>query len=344
MRAPAMAYQRVVLGTDGSRFSMGAERAAAVMARANDADLTIAFAGEGRDAAPVLERGLEAAREVGVEAETAARYGNPADVIIETAVDADADLIVLGSRTLSLGHQYIGSVSHKVASHAPCDVLLVRVGKDEDEASLERSYERIVVATDGSATADRASRKGFDLARALGAAVTLVFVGHPKTGELVLQDTVATVGDGVDVSLRILQGDPADEIDRVAAEEDADLIVVGNKGMTGAKSFLLGSVPKKVSELAPCDVLIARTVTQTLSELKKGEGGIVVIGDKKLAVYRDKKGDTHALSARCTHMGCIVGWNAAERTWDCPCHGSRFSPTGQVVNGPAAKPLPEAQL
>jgi Rieske Fe-S protein len=58
-----------------------------------------------------------------------------------------------------------------------------------------------------------------------------------------------------------------------------------------------------------------------------------------VAVYRDAKGAVTAVSAKCTHMGCTVRWNAAEKTWDCPCHGSRFSATGQVVNGPAERPL-----
>jgi Rieske Fe-S protein len=59
-------------------------------------------------------------------------------------------------------------------------------------------------------------------------------------------------------------------------------------------------------------------------------------------VFVDKKGEQHLFSARCTHLGCTIGWNPAERTFDCPCHGSRFDEMGEVVNGPAARPLPPA--
>jgi Rieske Fe-S protein len=195
------------------------------------------------------------------------------------------------------------------------------------------------VATDGSPTADRAARKGLDLARALGAKATLLFIGHPSTGDLVLKDTVATLAGDMEVNTRVLGGDPADKIVEIADADRIDLVVVGNKGMTGTARFLLGSVPQKVLEHAQCDVLIARTVTQAATEIGKGEGGIVSVDGNKVAVFRDDNGEVHALSAKCTHMGCTVGWNSADRTWDCPCHGSRFSTTGEVVNGPAAKPL-----
>ena len=58
-----------------------------------------------------------------------------------------------------------------------------------------------------------------------------------------------------------------------------------------------------------------------------------------VAVYRDARGTVTKRSAVCTHMGCIVDWNGAERTWDCPCHGSRFKPDGAVIAGPAESPL-----
>ena len=77
-----------------------------------------------------------------------------------------------------------------------------------------------------------------------------------------------------------------------------------------------------------------------LSEVQRGEGKIIVVDGEKLAVYRDAGGTPHALSPVCPHMGCDVRWNVAERSWDCPCHGSRFAPDGALLNGPAASDLP----
>ena len=75
------------------------------------------------------------------------------------------------------------------------------------------------------------------------------------------------------------------------------------------------------------------------SSVKRGEGAIVRAGVSKQAVYRDNKGKLHKRSASCTHTGCIVHWNSFEKCWDCPCHGSHFSPQGEVLNAPAMMPL-----
>ena len=142
----------------------------------------------------------------------------------------------------------------------------------------------IVVGTDGSETAGEAVRQATDLAKAVGAQVHVVSafepVGHQRLREERTQvpddmqwmvhareDVEATlraaadrIGEaGVNVETYARQGDPADAILDVAEEQNADLIIVGNKGMTGAKRFLLGSVPNKVSHHAPCSVLIIRT-------------------------------------------------------------------------------------
>lgn len=74
-------------------------------------------------------------------------------------------------------------------------------------------------------------------------------------------------------------------------------------------------------------------------EVQPGEARIIVKGNHKIAIHRDRDGVLTATSAICTHMGCLVHFNNAEETWDCPCHGSRFSKTGEVIEGPALKPL-----
>jgi glycine/D-amino acid oxidase-like deaminating enzyme/nitrite reductase/ring-hydroxylating ferredoxin subunit len=70
-------------------------------------------------------------------------------------------------------------------------------------------------------------------------------------------------------------------------------------------------------------------------EIQPGHGAVVRHGLKKMAVYRDEAGALHRASAVCPHLGCIIHWNSLERTWDCPCHGSRFGVDGKVLNGPA---------
>jgi nucleotide-binding universal stress UspA family protein/nitrite reductase/ring-hydroxylating ferredoxin subunit len=225
-------------------------------------------------------------------------------------------------------------------------VLLTRARPDDQRPHGAPPYRRLLIATDGSSTADRAARKGYALAKRLKASVTLLFVGHPKTGELVLQDTVATIGaeTGVTSAIEIRSGDPSEEIIDAAATEGFDLVVIGNRGLAGAKAAVLGSVPRDIAESAPCDVLVARTIAQNLDEIGPDEGGIVKMGDHKVAVYRDKKGNLTTMSAKCTHAGCTVKWDASEHGWLCPCHGSRYSATGQVVAGPAPKPLAPTDL
>jgi glycine/D-amino acid oxidase-like deaminating enzyme/nitrite reductase/ring-hydroxylating ferredoxin subunit len=95
----------------------------------------------------------------------------------------------------------------------------------------------------------------------------------------------------------------------------------------------------------------ARLVTDRLrrhdhaaANVPPGEGAVLTLNGERVAVYRSPGGELHALSPVCTHLGCLVGWNAAEKSWDCPCHGSRFDPAGQVLNGPAVTPLEARDL
>jgi nitrite reductase/ring-hydroxylating ferredoxin subunit len=81
-----------------------------------------------------------------------------------------------------------------------------------------------------------------------------------------------------------------------------------------------------------------------LSEVPLGEGRVVEIAGEKVAVYRGQDGEVQTVSPVCTHAACIVNWNAAEKTWDCPCHGSRFAADGRVLEGPAVKRLEPVQV
>ena len=74
-------------------------------------------------------------------------------------------------------------------------------------------------------------------------------------------------------------------------------------------------------------------------KIRIGEGKIIKLNGKRMAAYRDENGKLHLVSAICTHMSCIVKWNDAERSWDCPCHGSRFTIDGDIIEGPALMPL-----
>jgi Rieske Fe-S protein len=75
------------------------------------------------------------------------------------------------------------------------------------------------------------------------------------------------------------------------------------------------------------------------ASIAPGEGRVMRIAGSPAAVSRDREGHLRAVTATCPHLGCLVRWNDAEKTWDCPCHGSRFSPDGRVLNGPAVAPL-----
>lgn len=90
--------------------------------------------------------------------------------------------------------------------------------------------------------------------------------------------------------------------------------------------------------------LVSRGDLEAARDLKAGEGGILAVGLKKIALYKDPGGSLHAYSAICTHLGCVVQWNGEEKSFDCPCHGSRFTCEGKVINGPAATDLKRVEI
>jgi Rieske Fe-S protein len=74
-------------------------------------------------------------------------------------------------------------------------------------------------------------------------------------------------------------------------------------------------------------------------EIKPGEGKVINGNGERIGAFRDDKGGLHLVNTTCTHMGCELMWNSAERSWDCPCHGSRFTYDGDIIEGPAVMPL-----
>lgn len=84
---------------------------------------------------------------------------------------------------------------------------------------------------------------------------------------------------------------------------------------------------------------ITKRGTRDIADLAPGEGDIAELHGEKVAAFRDDDGKLHAVSPLCTHLYCQVNWNSGDRSWDCPCHGSRFSPDGEILHGPAVKPL-----
>ena len=87
-----------------------------------------------------------------------------------------------------------------------------------------------------------------------------------------------------------------------------------------------------------------QSLVSDIADIAPGGGGVVTSGEHNIAVWKDEDGRPHAFSASCTHQGCIVTWNNAERTWDCPCHGSMFEADGKVIHGPAVEQLREVQV
>jgi nucleotide-binding universal stress UspA family protein len=118
----------------------------------------------------------------------------------------------------------------------------------------------VLVGTDGSSTAGRAVARAVAVASVCGAHLVVAFVGDTATGRTVLGQVVEEHGGGaVTLDTRLLDGDPADALLGLAGAERIDLMIVGSKGMSGARRFLLGSVPNKVSHQAGCDVLVVHT-------------------------------------------------------------------------------------
>jgi 3-phenylpropionate/trans-cinnamate dioxygenase ferredoxin reductase subunit len=153
------------------------------------------------------------------------------------------------------------------------------------------------------------------------------------------------VGDDIDTLIRSrAQVDPGRLADPQVplAETSAEPVADGGKAnRSGVGGFVAGRVNfvrRFVADrFTPAD-------PTPVEELARGEGRVLDVAGEKVAVYKDPAGELHAVSPLCTHARCLVQWNAADTSWDCPCHGSRFSTSGEVLHGPAKKNLAPKQL
>lgn len=284
-------YKKIVVGTDFSPTAKVATDRAATLAKKLNADLTLVHAGQDRTG-QLKELGKE------YGAETVAKEGPPADVLVSEAERLGSDLLVVGSVGMSGARRFLlGSVPNKVSHHVGTDLLIVKT--DRPNAKGE-NYKGILVGTDGSPTATRAVEEASGLAAALGITPLIVCAYEPLSEEELnrlrsdpndpvaqwkagrtqretpdeFRWRIAAASQAEDIleraqehaskagataETRAVEGNPAEALISLAEKEGFDLIVVGSVGMTGAKRFKLGNVPHRVSHHAPTDVLILRT-------------------------------------------------------------------------------------
>lgn len=279
-------YTAVIVGTDGSVTAGRAVQRAALLAQQLETPLLVATAyhrTDAGDAGPpsvraqmarvdwqavgyraasdVSREGAAVARKVApnVIVDTAVPPGEPASALLELAEDREGGLLVVGNIGLAgAGRFLLGNVPNKIIHHPVGDVLIVATAESSADPVDEGDVRSVLVGTDGSRTATIALDRALELASAAGADVTVITVGPSDWAQEVLDKAAArAAAAGVDVKAEHLVGDPASVIlDRAGA---FDLVVVGNRGMTGAARFLLGSVPNKVSHHTTTDLLIVKT-------------------------------------------------------------------------------------
>lgn len=278
-----MTYSRIVVGTDGSPTADRAVRRAVALAKATGIPLTIATgwyrempdppvpseaaqwpgestSGHAADwASKVVSDAAAIARTDGIDdVETSTPQGGAAEGLIELVSDDPDVLLVVGTVGLgSRAERLIGNVPHQITHHAPVDVLLVQTtsGRHRD------LYEDVALATDGSETAARAVGRGFELVRTIGASPSLLTVARDEeTGSEVLEEAATAIGDG-QVGRRVIVGRNVAGMLAQAAG-DHDLLVIGNKGMSGP-SRLLGSVANDITHRVPTDLLLVNTTKRS---------------------------------------------------------------------------------
>ena len=262
-------FRKILVGTDGSDSAAVAVAHAVHLAARLQAELVIATAYEreaksrgdpigggrmasGLDVAKALLRDARAGTGTEGRISTRAVDGPPADALVRLAEEG-FDLLVVGNRGMrgAGGRFWPRSVPDEISHRAPTHLLVVQTGSDAPPR-----FERVLAATDGSATADRAVALAASLAASVDASLTLVNVSASEAEGRALLEGYASRFPGSDT--RVLSGRPAESIARFAAKEGHDVVVVGNRGMTGPRRFL-GSVPDRLSHMAGLTLLIAKT-------------------------------------------------------------------------------------
>jgi len=162
----------------------------------------------------------------------------------------------------------------------------------------------------------------------------MAFIGRDPGSERIF---VATGDSGQGITHGALAGLMIKDLIVTGASRWAEAFDPARKPLAAIGEYLSENLaaPKNLAEyIAPGEI-------DSWDQLKPGEGAIVRSGLRKVAAFRDDDGKLHLRSAVCPHLGCQVKWNAFERCWDCPCHGSQFAPNGEALNAPAFSPLQE---
>lgn len=268
--------KRIMLATDGSEYSLGAEREAMFIASSCGIDVTVMqvlevnpeFETEGQAQVELMEfrardhfdRIRECCTHQNVECGSVIRRTNkPYEAIIEEAKRLEVDVIIMGRRgRTGLRKILMGSVTERVIAYAPCKVLIVP--KD-----AEIRGEQILIATDGSEHARLAEAEAISMAKRCDKVRNLIAMCVARTQDRKkwAEENVERVrklgeAQGLKVTPLAVVGRPYHEIVEAASREDADFIVVGRIGRTGLRRILMGSVSEKIVALAPCSVLIIR--------------------------------------------------------------------------------------
>ncbi len=210
----------------------------------------------------ILRTAEEAFKEEGLQVEPILirRSEDPADTILNLAKERVFDLIVVGNRAETQAERFeLGSTTEKIAMYSKIPVLIVK---------RKTKIRRILVAIDGSEQANKALKYASNLSLKFKAKVTLLHVSETKlanlepeavrlVGENILSDAATNFG-GIDLDKRLEYGTPAENIIKVARQEDYDLIVLGSRGLSSVRRYLLGSVSEDVSMHAKRSVLVVR--------------------------------------------------------------------------------------